>query len=181
MGACRRFACVGQTRARLPEIFLREEWIEKYLNPPYSYRTAMDDVRRTRRTMAQDANRTKTSTRMVVSDDNALVSRSFVGVMAMSRCDVGSGGCNMWGSSLGFEGPPSPKGRKCRCGEEKNCLSCCPFPTRALLLSNNHEPKRHHQLGQQSRHAATKTPPPPTLRTRVESRWTAAASSAQRP
>jgi len=52
----------------------------------------MDDVRRTRRTMAQDANRTKTSTRMVVSDDNALVSRSFVGVMAMSRCDVGSGG-----------------------------------------------------------------------------------------
>jgi hypothetical protein len=92
---------------------------------------------------------------------------------------VGSG--NMWGCTVGLGEAPSPKGRKCRCGERKNCSSCCPFPTRALLLSNNHEPERLHQLGQYPRDHAPKTTTPPTLRIRRDSRWTAAASSAQRP
>lgn len=50
--------------------------------------------------------------------------------------------------SVGFWACGCRQGRKCgsaSASARKNCLSCCPFPTRALLLSNNHELARHHQ------------------------------------
>ena len=47
---------------------------------------------------------------------------------------VPEGSSTMWSCGIGLGTAPSPKERECRCGEEKNCLSCCPFPTRELLL-----------------------------------------------